>query len=179
PSGVLVAVEHDRRVVADPLGPQQVLEARAIDVVADQRIVEIGHPVDFHSPGDMAGLIQQDVLVRLGDTDVRVVEVIGHPLGGDQYIGTRVAPRVNIGYRRHSLGHCPLLSERQPVLRSKNQSGCGPTLSGTTAAHELLIRLPYTKAVPTPDPDNGAMLQRQALALPTVTAEAYGSMGSG
>src|SRR3989442_510611 len=34
----------------------------------------------------------------------------------------------------------------------------------------------YTKAVPAPDPDNGALLQRQALALPTVTAEAYGAI---
>ena len=35
----------------------------------------------------------------------------------------------------------------------------------------------YTKAVPVPDPDNGAMLQRQALALPIITVEAYGAIG--
>jgi hypothetical protein len=33
--------------------------------------------------------------------------------------------------------------------------------------------LPYLTAVPVPDPDKGPLLQRQALALPTVTAEAY------
>ncbi len=50
-------------------------------------------------------------------------------------------------------------------------------LSGTTAAHELLVRLPYLTAVPAPDPDNGALLQRQALALATGTAEAYDAIG--
>ena len=46
-------------------------------------------------------------------------------------------------------------------------------MSGTAAAHELLVRLPYTKAVPVPDPDNGAMLQRQAFAYGAICPVKY------
>jgi len=81
PPVVLVAVEDDRRVVVNALGAQQLLEALATHVVADQGVVEVGHPVDLHGARDVAGLVEQHVLVRLDETDLGIVEMIRYPLG--------------------------------------------------------------------------------------------------
>src|SRR2546427_5314897 len=40
--------------------------------------------VDFHRSGDVSRFVQQNVLVRLDDADIRVGEVIAHPLSRDR-----------------------------------------------------------------------------------------------
>ena len=67
-----------------PLGRHQRGEAGAVDVVAGHRVVQIEVPVDLHRPRDVAGLVQQDVLVALHDDQAGVAEVLGQPLGADQ-----------------------------------------------------------------------------------------------
>src|SRR5207245_3047246 len=105
PPVVLITIKHDRRVVVDPLRAQQPLEARAIDVVAHQRIVEVGYPIDLHGAGNVPSLVQQNVLVRLEQADLGIVAMLLHPLGGDQHLGTRVATRRDVGYGSYCLWH--------------------------------------------------------------------------
>ena len=65
PPVVLVAVDDDRRVAGDALRAEQLREARAIQVVAGHRVVEVGVPVDLDRALDVAGLVEQHVLVGL------------------------------------------------------------------------------------------------------------------
>jgi len=51
--GRLARRARDGGAVVDSLRPQQPLESWAVDVVADQGIVEVGDPVDFHCSGDV------------------------------------------------------------------------------------------------------------------------------
>jgi hypothetical protein len=39
------------------------------------RVVEVGVPVDLHRAGDMAGVIQQHILVGLDDDQARPAEI--------------------------------------------------------------------------------------------------------
>jgi len=41
-----------------------------VDVVADERIIAIGHAVNLDRPGDVPGLVQKHAFVRLRDADV-------------------------------------------------------------------------------------------------------------
>ena len=56
-------------------------EALAVEVVAGERVLEVGVPVDLHRAGDVAGVVEQHVLVGLDDDHVGVVEVLGQPVG--------------------------------------------------------------------------------------------------
>ena len=91
PPVVLVAVEHDRRVVGDAALGAEAGELVAADVVADGGVLEVVHPVDVDGAGDVAGAVEQEVLVGLDDADVLgVTEVLGDPVGGDEDIGVGV-----------------------------------------------------------------------------------------
>ena len=101
----LVAVEHDRGVGGDALLCHHPGEARAVDVVAGDRVVQVGEPVELDRAGDVAGVIQQHVLIRLGHHQVGVVEVLDQPAGGDQPLGmgegTQLLGRVVLHHRAH------------------------------------------------------------------------------
>ena len=87
----LVAVEHERRVGRDPEARAQPLELADADRVADVGVLEVRLPVDVDGAGDVAGRVEQDVLVGLDDPDVLGVgEVLGDPVGGDQDLGAGV-----------------------------------------------------------------------------------------
>ncbi len=53
PPVALVAVEDDQRVVTDTVARHQAPELLAIQVVARDRIVQVGDPVDLHRAGDV------------------------------------------------------------------------------------------------------------------------------
>ena len=53
----------------DALRAEQRGERLAVDVVALHRVVEVGVPVDLDRAGDVAGLVEQDVLVGLDDDE--------------------------------------------------------------------------------------------------------------
>ena len=62
-----------------PFSPHQGGEALGVDVVARDRVVQVGVPVDLDRAGDVAGVVEQDVLVGLDDHEAGVVEVLGQP----------------------------------------------------------------------------------------------------
>ena len=63
------------------------------DVVADERVVEVGVPVDLERAGDVSGVVEQHVLVALDDANVRIVEVFGQPRGAHERVGEGIALR--------------------------------------------------------------------------------------
>ncbi len=65
-------------------------EARAVDVVAHDRVVELGVPVDLHRAGDVAGLVEQDVLVGFDDDQPGLAEAGLEPLARDEPAGLGV-----------------------------------------------------------------------------------------
>ncbi len=90
PPVVLVAVEDDGRVVADALGRQQLLETRAVEIVAYDWVVQVGDPVDLDCAWDVALVVKHDVLVALDDPYLWVVQMIGDPAGIDQHLGAGI-----------------------------------------------------------------------------------------
>jgi hypothetical protein len=86
PPVVLVAVEDNRRVVADARPSHQGRELLLVQVVAADGVVQVGHPVDVGRVGDVAGGVEQHVLIRLDDAHlVRPVQVVGDPLRADEH----------------------------------------------------------------------------------------------
>src|SRR5699024_10106484 len=80
-------------LAGDAGGVHELREAGAVDVVAGDGVVEVQVPVDLHRAGDVAGLVQQHVLVGLDDDQVlgaAVGELIGEPLRGHQLLGVGV-----------------------------------------------------------------------------------------
>ena len=43
------------------------------------------------APGNVAGVIEQNVLIGFDDHQIRVVEMLGQPIGRDQALGVGVA----------------------------------------------------------------------------------------
>jgi hypothetical protein len=81
PPVALVAVEDDRRVAGDALGAEEPREGLALDEIPLDRVVEVGMPVDLDRRGDVAGLVEQHVLIRFGDDETRFAEVLLQPFG--------------------------------------------------------------------------------------------------
>ncbi|MBG9885264.1 hypothetical protein ABE10_01410, partial [Bacillus toyonensis] len=81
PPVVLVAIDHDRVVTGDALAAQQRGEAGAVDIVAHDGVVQLGVPVDLDRAGDVARLVQQDVLVGLDDHESRSAQTLLEPGG--------------------------------------------------------------------------------------------------
>ncbi len=100
PPVALVAVDHHGVVAGDALAVHQLRELLTVDVVADVRIVEIGVPVDLHRAGNVAGVVEQHVLVGLDDGQPRPAEVARQPVGGDQPFGVGVGVEGGVGICR-------------------------------------------------------------------------------
>jgi hypothetical protein len=101
----VVAVEHDGGVAADALGGHQPSEALAAHVVPLDRVVQVQVPVDLDRPRDMAGLVQEHVLVRLGHDQGGVVEVLGQPGRGDEALGVGVGAELGGRVELRGSGH--------------------------------------------------------------------------
>ena len=41
-------------------------------------------PVEFDRAGNVADVVEQDVLVGLDDADIRIVQMLRYPIGGNQ-----------------------------------------------------------------------------------------------
>ena len=92
---VLVAVEHERRVVRDPPLAHQAFEGGLIDQVALDRILQVIAPMKLDCARDVALLVEIGVLVDLGDDDAVVVQVLGQPVCRHQH-------RLRVSVLRHS-----------------------------------------------------------------------------
>ena len=75
---------------AIPFREQSSANFSAVDVVADDLVLQIPLPVDAHGAGDMPQVVEQQVLVALHDADLRVLQVILDPVGRDQDFGVGV-----------------------------------------------------------------------------------------
>ena len=69
-----------------PALAHELLEARDVDEVALGRILKVVLPVQVHRPGNVTVLVEIGVLVYLGDDDIRVTVMLGHPLCRDQHL---------------------------------------------------------------------------------------------
>src|SRR5699024_9648283 len=89
----LVAVDHHGGLAGDAGGVHELREALPVDVVAGDGIVEVEVPVDLHRAGDVAGLVEQHVLIGFDDDEIRGTtggELIGEPLRGHELLGPGV-----------------------------------------------------------------------------------------
>src|SRR5215469_11769181 len=112
PPVVPVAVEHQGGVPADPLLRHQPGKPGAIDVVAGDRVVELGVPVKLDRPGDVAGLVQQHILVGLGHDQAFVSYVLGNPLGRHQHVRVGVVLELRRGVIGQHHGQPPSIDKR-------------------------------------------------------------------
>ena len=90
---VAVAVEDHGGVVRDAPARHQRLEAGLVDEVALERVLDVDVPVELDGAGDVALLVEQDVLVGLHEPKARVVQMLGDPVRVDEYLGVRIAAR--------------------------------------------------------------------------------------
>jgi len=60
------------------------------DVVADQVILKIGPSIDMNRRRDMAGIIEEHILVALYDSQAGVVKVGGDPFRAHQRFGVGI-----------------------------------------------------------------------------------------
>jgi hypothetical protein len=100
PPVVLVPVEDQRGVPADPLLRHQPGEPRSVHVVPGHRVVELGVPVQLDRAGNVPGLVEQHVLVGFGHHQAGVVEVVRDPLGGDDHLRVGVLLELRRGILR-------------------------------------------------------------------------------
>jgi hypothetical protein len=102
----LVAVDDDGRVPGDAARAHHLGEAGAIDVVPRDRVVEVEVPVELEGARDMAGVVEQDVLVGLqqrdavGTADPSRLELLGEPVRGDQSLWMRIGRDLGLHGRR-------------------------------------------------------------------------------
>src|SRR6266568_830109 len=116
----VVPVEHYRVVAGDAPGGHHLGEMLAVHVVADDRVVQIGVPVDLDRTGNVACLVQQHVLVGLRHHHLRVVEVVGQPVRGDQPLRMCVAAQL---VRHWLLGLLGLLLTKSHATDYSTASG--------------------------------------------------------
>ncbi len=63
-----------------PLRLEQLGEARSVDVVAHDWVVQLGVPVDLDGAWDMPGLVEQHILVGFDDDESGLTEAGFEPL---------------------------------------------------------------------------------------------------
>src|SRR6185436_4699972 len=78
---VVVAVEHDRRVVVDAALTEQLLQLPDGNDVAHERVAQLGRPVPSGGAGDVSLVVRRGIHVDLGDADVGVFGVLRYPVG--------------------------------------------------------------------------------------------------
>ncbi len=126
PPVALVAVDDHRGFPADPLAGHQVGERGAVDVVTADRVVEVEVPVHLDRAGDVAGVVEQHVLVGLHDHEPGVAEVRGQPVGGDQPLRVRVLGDLGVVVERDRRGgHGGLVSQWRWARVRTRRRGAG------------------------------------------------------
>ena len=83
-------------------------EGGRIDVIADQTVLEIGAPIDVDRAGDVAGIVEEDVLVRLDDAEVGIIYVFCEPGSFHERLGMGIGSGA-----AHELTFRPLQKRRK------------------------------------------------------------------
>ena len=82
-----------------PLDAEQPLQPVAVDVVPDHRVVEIVGPVDLDRARNVPGVVEQQILIRLDQPYLGIIQMLRHPVGGDQHLGMGVSALFDRGDR--------------------------------------------------------------------------------
>ena len=80
----LVAVEDHGRVVGNSRLRAHRGEFLGVDVVANELVLEVALPVDPDGAGNVAQVVEQEILVALDDADLGVLQVVCDPVGRDE-----------------------------------------------------------------------------------------------
>src|SRR5205807_1608408 len=133
---VVVAIDDDGVVGADPLRGEERLELVPGEQVTNRTCLKVLAPVEADGALDVPAVVGGGVDVDLDDLDLRVAEMIGHPLGVDQNLGVGVAGLGDLG---GGLGHnAPLLKLTNWIHKLNN---CGsPSLVAQARKGQLVIR---------------------------------------
>ena len=118
PPVALVSIDYDSGVPRNTLCAHDFGESRAIDVVTHDGVIEICVPVNLDRPGDMSYFVQEDVLVRLDDDNVRFEKASRQPFRTHERLGVSVLSEFRVviwGY-----GHESTFSSRQ-MRRDKSE----------------------------------------------------------
>jgi hypothetical protein len=91
PPVVPVAVDDHRRLRRDAQARGELGERLRPEEVAGDRVVQVGLPIDLLGAGDVPDVVQEDVLVRLEDPHLRVLQVLGDPIGADERVRVVIA----------------------------------------------------------------------------------------
>ena len=83
---VVAAVQHHGAVVGDTAVGEQRLELLLVDEVTAHLVLQVRGPVELDRSPDVALVVRRGVLVDLDQHHLRVVEVLLHPLGGDERV---------------------------------------------------------------------------------------------
>src|SRR2546421_2952204 len=133
---VVFAVDHDRVVVADPLRGKELLELVFRQQVTNRTGLEILAPVETDGALGVPAVVGSGVDVDLDDLDLRVVEMVGHPLGVHQDFRMGVAGLGDLG---GGLGHVLLSLKVTNWIHKLNNSGF-PSLAAQATKGQLVIR---------------------------------------
>ncbi len=91
---VVVAVQHDRRLVVDAGPAEQILELLDGNDVAHERVAQLGRPVPAHRAGHMTLIVSRRIHVDLDDTDTGVTRMLSNPVGCDEHVSHGCLPSV-------------------------------------------------------------------------------------
>ena len=99
----VIAIEDHGGFRRDTVPGHQCGEVFLVEIVPDQRVVEVGDPVDLDRPRNVTRVIEQDILVRLDHHDVGILEMLRQPLGRNHPLGVCVRLKFGgrIGRNRH------------------------------------------------------------------------------
>jgi hypothetical protein len=139
PPVVPVAVDHERGIPADAFLRHQPREPGPVHVIPGDRVVQLGVPVQLDRARDVPRLVQQHVLVGLGDHQPGVAEVLGHPAGADQHLGPGVVLELGRGVirQRHDYPHLRRWSARGRARRWRRMSPTGQQRPGAAGPSPL------------------------------------------
>ena len=82
---VVVAVEHDRRIVVDAGLPEQLFELVRRHDIAHHRIAQLSGPVPPGGAGHVALIVRSRIDVHLDDADAGIGRVLRDPFGRHEH----------------------------------------------------------------------------------------------
>ena len=111
---VVVAVEHDGRLVVDAGAPEQLFELLHRHDVADERVAQLGRPVPAGGARHVSLIVRGRIDIHFDDADARVGGMLRDPVGGDEHVGQRGGSHTDfLLFRRAEL---PILSHRESFI---------------------------------------------------------------
>src|SRR5437868_8611188 len=109
-----VAIEYAGRFGRDPIATTYFGKFLRCDVITNDGILQIRSPIDVNRSRDVSCIVEQNVLVRFDDADIRILQVFREPLRLQQ----RLRVGVSIGLIIHSTKVWPVGPMLQADCRS-------------------------------------------------------------